>query len=349
MPTNTSAVCIAENRACSRYQLSLPVLFAWAGEAHNQSAGFTRDIGVGGAFIFSQLCPPSGAEVKVELVLPLPDDGGRELRFRCIGKVIRLEAHWPQGQGFAIAGDFGREYYSELARAWRRKSFNRFRSSDGARRWGKLVRANESEVCGKVSENWRWRSLAALASDPNHTMPIPNTNPEFAGRQWMAVYTIPRHEKQVSHQIEQRSLECFLPLYESVRRWKTGPTRVCLPLFPGYVFVRADLMERRKVIELPSVIHIIGNRTGPAVLPDAEIEQLRRTVATRRVQPHSYLTAGSRVRIASGPLAGMEGLLVKKKGGLKVVLSVELIRQSIAVEVNSCDIESCTPARIKAA
>ena len=108
--------CIVQNRKCSRYQLRLPVLFGWQEKSPNQNGGFTRDISVGGVFVLAQTCPPTGAKVKVELVLPIPDDPGRELRLRCVGKVIRIE-WFPHCQGFAIAGDFGHEYLPEMGRA----------------------------------------------------------------------------------------------------------------------------------------------------------------------------------------------------------------------------------------
>ena len=88
-------------------------------------------------------------------------------------------------------------------------------------------------------------------------------------RQWLAIYTAPRHEKQVSRQLEERAVEYLLPLYETVRHWKTGPAQVSLPLFPGYVFAHVDGFERRRVLELSSVLKIVGNRCGPSPLPTA--------------------------------------------------------------------------------
>jgi transcription antitermination factor NusG len=157
--------------------------------------------------------------------------------------------------------------------------------------------------------------------------------------EWFAVYTAPRHEKQVAHQLNQRSVECFLPLYESVRRWKTGPARLELPLFPSYLFVRADRRERRKVVELPSVVNIIGNRLGPTAISKEEIESLRRVVVSGKPEPHGYLEVGTRVRVVCGPLLGVEGVLVRRKGSLKLVVSVQTIMQSVAMEVAASDVE----------
>jgi hypothetical protein len=94
------------------------MLFSWTTrETHQQGAGFTRDIGVDGAFVFAQLCPPAGTQIKVELVLPVPEDPRRELRLRCTGTVVRTEVDWPYGRGFAVSGHFGGELQSEMARA----------------------------------------------------------------------------------------------------------------------------------------------------------------------------------------------------------------------------------------
>lgn len=101
-----TSICVGENRLHSRYALRLPVLFSWRDEIEHRSAGFTRDIGLGGAFVFAQLCPPVGAMVHVELVVPLSKDDGREIRLRCDGRVIRLESDSRFAQGFALAGDF---------------------------------------------------------------------------------------------------------------------------------------------------------------------------------------------------------------------------------------------------
>lgn len=159
-------------------------------------------------------------------------------------------------------------------------------------------------------------------------------------RSWLAVYTAPRHEKQVLQHLEHRSIECFLPLYESLRRWKSGPTLVSMPLFPGYLFVHADHAERRKVLESPSVIRIVGTRIGPSPLPEAEIRALRQAVSSGLALPHSYLNVGTRVRVMQGPLTGMEGILLRIKGSTRLVLNINLIMQSVSVEVNCCDVEA---------
>lgn len=155
---------------------------------------------------------------------------------------------------------------------------------------------------------------------------------------WLVAYTQPRHEKRVAEHLERKCIEQFLPLYESVRQWKGRRARVLMPLFPSYVFVRLPAESRVRVLELPGVVRLVGFADGPATLPDSEVETLRRG-ACARLEPYPYLTAGRKVRVRNGPLAGANGFLVRRKGGFRVVLSLALIERSVAAEVDLVDIE----------
>jgi transcription antitermination factor NusG len=163
---------------------------------------------------------------------------------------------------------------------------------------------------------------------------------ETAISQWHVVYTSANHEKRVSQQLQERSVQHFLPLYESVRSWKDRRVKLQLPLFPGYVFVRLSSWERPKVLQVHGIARLVGFNGQPAVLADEEIEALRTyTMTSLGVEPHPYLRVGRRVRIRRGTLAGMEGILVRRKNTLRVVLSVELIMRSVSVEVDANDLE----------
>jgi transcription antitermination factor NusG len=157
---------------------------------------------------------------------------------------------------------------------------------------------------------------------------------------WYAAYTLANHEKRVAEQLERKSIEQFLPLYETVRRWKDRRMQLQVPLFPGYVFVHIPLEARLEILQIRSVVRLVGFSGCPAALPDNEIEALRRGLDQQlRAEPHPFLKAGRRVRIRSGPLRGIEGILVNRKGGYRVVLSIELIMRSIAAEVDVADLE----------
>jgi transcription antitermination factor NusG len=140
--------------------------------------------------------------------------------------------------------------------------------------------------------------------------------------------------------LDVRQIEHFLPLYRALRRWKDGSkVTVELPLFPSYLFVRITQHDRVRILELPGALSIAGAGREPTPVPDDEIETLRRWVDLSRVEPHSYLVVGERVRINAGPLAGMEGVLIRKKNSFRVVLTLSLIMQSVAVELDADDLE----------
>lgn len=162
----------------------------------------------------------------------------------------------------------------------------------------------------------------------------------LAAKNWFAAYTISRHEKRVTQHLVQRQIEHFLPLYRVQHKWKDG-SRVALdlPLFPGYVFVRIDPNGRGGVLAIPGVVSIIGTASQPAPLPDHEVEALRSGLDPMRVEPHPLLTAGQRVRIRKGALSGLEGIVLRRKSGYRVVLTLDLLMQSIAIEVDGEDVE----------
>jgi transcription antitermination factor NusG len=160
-------------------------------------------------------------------------------------------------------------------------------------------------------------------------------------KQWFAAYTICRHEKRVASQFERREIEHYLPLYRSQRRWRDG-SKVVLdqPLFSGYVFVRIGREQRVPVLEVPGVLWIVGKSgSHPTPLPDFEMETLRSALDQLRVEPYPLLAAGQRVRVLGGALSGIEGVVVRQKSSLRVVITLELIMRSIAVEVNADDLE----------
>jgi transcription antitermination factor NusG len=160
---------------------------------------------------------------------------------------------------------------------------------------------------------------------------------------WFAAYTHSHHEKRVASYFTEREIESFLPLYPALRRWRNGcEMKLELPLFPNYVFVRMDPRERVRVLEVPGVLSLVGSGRRLALLPDLEIEALRSSVGQRNVEPHPYLVVGERVRIKAGAMMGLEGVLVRKKNNFRVVLGLEAILQSVAVEVDADDLEVVT-------
>jgi len=155
---------------------------------------------------------------------------------------------------------------------------------------------------------------------------------------WYAACTQPRHEKMVEKHLRTREVETYLPLHREIRRWNGRRAEVELPLFAGYVFVRLPLAERLRVLEHPSVRSFVSFNGCPAALPDADIEALKNSLAKRSVAPYPYLSAGKRVRIGSGPLEGLEGTILRRKGKLRMIVSVDFLQRSIAVDLEPADL-----------
>lgn len=116
--------------------------------------------------------------------------------------------------------------------------------------------------------------------------------------------------------------------------------RLQLPLFPGYLFVRMAAVDRLRVLQVPGVVRIVGFNGQLAALPDEEIEGLKKGLSGGvRAEPHPFLTAGRRVRVKRGPFEGREGILLRRKGKLRLVLSIELIMRSLVIDVDITDVE----------
>jgi transcription elongation factor/antiterminator RfaH len=157
---------------------------------------------------------------------------------------------------------------------------------------------------------------------------------------WYAIYTSPRHEKRATAHLAHRRVECFLPLFRSIHRWKNGcKAQVELPLFPGYLFVNIPRSERVRVLDVPGVLSFVGPKSEPAQLSDFEIETLRSGLHLQKFEPYRGLAIGQKVRISDGALQGLEGVLVRNANGLRVVITVNLIQQSVAVELDADTVE----------
>ncbi len=162
---------------------------------------------------------------------------------------------------------------------------------------------------------------------------------------WWAVYTRHQHEKVVAEMLCTKGFEVFLPLYESTRRWKDRTKLLSLPLFPCYLFVRGGSDRRLQVMTTPGIHTILTRGEEFAVIPDGEIEAIQRAVeGPSSVEPHPFLKCGMRVRVIRGALEGVEGILTRKKNLLRLVLSVEMLAQSVSVEVHASDVEPCSVA-----
>jgi transcription antitermination factor NusG len=159
-------------------------------------------------------------------------------------------------------------------------------------------------------------------------------------RCWLAAYTRSRHECQVGQQLEQKKLEYLLPTYTRLARWSDRIKRVVTPLFPGYIFVHISEGERLPLLETTGIVHLVSAAGEPAVLSDEDVGRLRSCcLSSGDIEPHPYLRIGHRVRVTHGPFAGWEGTLVEKQNSRRLVITVEQIMKSIAINLHGADVE----------
>ncbi len=139
----------------------------------------------------------------------------------------------------------------------------------------------------------------------------------------------------MAKQLRHKGYELFLPLYECRRRWSDRIKELELPLFPGYLFCRFNPLDRLPILMTPGVIQIVGVGKSPIPVDDADIVAIQTAVGSGLPrQPWPFLEIGQRVKVESGPLTGVEGILIGFKGHHRLVLSVTLLQRSVAVEVD---------------
>lgn len=159
---------------------------------------------------------------------------------------------------------------------------------------------------------------------------------------WFAVWTRSRQEKVAASMLETLGVPHFLPLKSEVRQWTDRKQTVMVPLFSGYLFVRMNPNKdsRLQVLKTPGIAGFIGNHTGPLPIPDQQIEDIQ-TVLTQQVECTvlPLLEEGDRVRVVRGPLAGIDGRLVRANSTCRLVISIEMIHKSVAVNVSRQDVE----------
>lgn len=185
-----------------------------------------------------------------------------------------------------------------------------------------------------------------LCNAPGHTglqSIEPSRNVQAQERKWYAVYVRSRHEFRVHTLLTAAGVETFLPTVERLRRWKDRKKMVTFALFPGYVFVHigAGRDEMLSVLRTYGVVRFISIGSGaPEPVPDVQIESLQKLVAEKTaIEPYPYIQEGQRVRIVSGPLAGVEGILQKRSGKHILVLSVDILQQGASVRIDAVDVQ----------
>lgn len=151
---------------------------------------------------------------------------------------------------------------------------------------------------------------------------------------WYVLLVRSKQEKKVAESLAAREVEHYLPCYSVLSKWKDRRVRLELPLFPGYVFVHLPLLERTRLITVPNVVSLVGSSRGPSEVAEEEVLCIRRGLEHGSAQPHPYLHEGDRVMISSGIMAGMEGILLRRQNGAKIVISIASIFRAFAVELD---------------
>ena len=173
-------------------------------------------------------------------------------------------------------------------------------------------------------------------------VPQPLPRVEAETQRWYGLYTRPRHEKMVACRLEERGVTTFLPLVTEVRRWSDRKKTVQLPLFSCYVFAKftPDRSDRLRVLRVDGVFGLVGTRGEGTAIPDEQIGAVRSLVETKLPwSSYPFLKIGQRVRIRSGALYGLEGILVSRNGGRTLVISIDAIQRSLAVRVEGYEVE----------
>jgi transcription antitermination factor NusG len=175
-------------------------------------------------------------------------------------------------------------------------------------------------------------------------LPIDTSNP---ASNWYALYTRHQHEKVVAQILTRRGFEILLPLYKSVRRWKDRTKVLSVPLFSCYIFLKGGLERRWDILNTPGIYDLVSSGGQPIAIPTHEIDAIQQVVNSGfRLEPHPLLRIGERVRIKRGPLAGLQGLLVRQRNIYRLVLSVEMLGRAAAVEVDSFLVERLTNSSV---
>jgi transcription termination/antitermination protein NusG len=160
---------------------------------------------------------------------------------------------------------------------------------------------------------------------------------------WYAVYTRSRHEQKVYERLKEKGIAVFLPLVERWSRRKDRRKKILLPLFPGYLFVRVvmDAYAHLEILKTKSVVRVLSSNGQPSPIPDGQVYAIQILMKNGiAVTPYPYLKEGMRVRVAHGPLTGVEGLLVKAKPNKnRLVISIDLLQESVSVEMDELDAE----------
>ena len=173
-------------------------------------------------------------------------------------------------------------------------------------------------------------------------------NSETENRRWFALQVRTRWESSTAVLLSGKGYETLLPTYQTKKRWNGKVKQASAPLFPGYVFCQFDALKRLPILVTPGVISVVGRGRVPFPVNDGEIATIQ-TIVTSGLQaePWPYLEVGQKIRIESDSLSGLEGILIQFKGNNRIVVSVSLLRRSVALEIDRDCVRPVAPSRVR--
>jgi transcription antitermination factor NusG len=169
---------------------------------------------------------------------------------------------------------------------------------------------------------------------------IPVSSALWDLKQWYALYTRSRHEKFVDGELRKKGIETFLPLRKITRHWSDRVKKIEEPIFSGYLFVHIPLRNQLEVLQARGSVRLVGSNSTPTPVSERELEAVRHFIQVDiSADPYPYLAQGDRVYVRSGPLKGVEGFIVRKNKHTRLVISLDLLFQSISVEIDEALVE----------
>ncbi len=164
------------------------------------------------------------------------------------------------------------------------------------------------------------------------------------GERWYIAYTLARHEKSIAHRLSLENMHCYVPLYSETRMWRQRRVEVSLPLFPCYVFVRMRFEARLRLLSVPGVVRLLTASGSAIIFPDEEMDALRSLLTKWKATPCPFHSSGRRVRLKSGPFAGLEGTILQRNGKRKLIVTLDLIASAMLLDVDTEDTVLCHEA-----
>jgi transcription antitermination factor NusG len=154
---------------------------------------------------------------------------------------------------------------------------------------------------------------------------------------WYIAYTLPRHEKAIALRLKVEEIPCYVPLYSETRAWKERSVKLELPLFPCYVFAKMVPENRTRLLSAPGVIRLLTVSGAPAVFPDEAMDALQSALRGWHARPCPFHSSGKRIRLTSGPFAGLEGTILRRNGKRKLIVTLDLISSSMSLDIDAAD------------